>query len=60
MKREIIEFFSENKIEYFAAVDYLDCRENAPKIMQRESFVPRSVLVFLIPYYVSVPKNLSE
>ena len=59
MKREIVEFFSENKIEYFAAVDYSDTREISPEIMARESFLARSVLVFLIPYYVSVPKNLS-
>ena len=59
MKREIVEFFSENKIEYFSAVDYSDCRETMPEIMARESFNARSVLLFLIPYYVSKPKNLS-
>ena len=59
MKKEISEFFRENKIEYFAALDYLDCREISPEIIARESFVPRSVLVFLIPYYVSKPENLS-
>ena len=59
MKREIVEFFSENKIEYFAAVDYSDTREISPEIMARENFSAESVLVFLIPYYVSVPKNLS-
>lgn len=59
MKREIAEFFLENKIEYFSAVDYSDCREIAPEIIKRESFTPKSVLVFLIPYYVSKPKNLS-
>jgi len=59
MKKEICEFFSANKIEYFSAVAYGDCREISPEIMSREDFTPRSVLVFLIPYYVSKPKNLS-
>lgn len=59
MKREIGEFFSENKIEYFAAVAYSDVRETAPEIMARENFLPKSVLVFVIPYFVSAPKNLS-
>ena len=59
MKKEIADFFIENKIEYFSAVAYSDCREISPEIMEREGFAPRSVIVFLIPYYVSVPKNLS-
>ncbi len=59
MKKEIAEFFAENKIEYFAALDYGDLYEISPSIMARESFSPRSVILFLIPYFVSVPKNLS-
>ena len=59
MKREIEEFFSENKIEYFAAIDYSDAREISPEIMKRESFVPRSAIVFLIPYYSGKTENLS-
>ena len=59
MKKEIRDFFSENKIEYFAAIDYNDAREIAPEIMAREAFVPRSVIVFLIPYYAGKTENLS-
>ncbi len=59
MKKEIEGFFAENKIEYFAALDYRDVRETSPEIMARESFSPRSVIVFLVPYFVSYPKNLS-
>lgn len=59
MKKEIEAFFAENKIEYFAALDYGDLRETSPEIMARESFTPRSAIVFLIPYFVSVPKNIS-
>ena len=53
------EFFFENKIEYFAALDYRDAREIAPEIMERESFTPESVIVFLIPYYAGKTANLS-
>ena len=59
MKREIEDFFFENKIEYFAALDYRDAVEIAPEIMQRESFEPRSVILFLIPYYAGRTGNLS-
>ncbi len=59
MRREISDFFTENKIEYFSAVSYEDTRETAPHIMRRSGFAPKSVIVFLIPYYVSKPKNLS-
>lgn len=59
MKKEIRDFFSESKIEYFAALDYNDTREIAPEIMARESFTPRSVIVFLIPYYAGKTENLS-
>lgn len=59
MKKEIEEFFSERKIEYFAALDYKDAYEISPEIMKRESFTPRSIIVFLIPYYAGTPTNLS-
>ena len=59
MKKEIREFFAKHKIEYFAAIDYSHARETAPEIMARAGFVPRSVIVFLIPYYVQTPKNIS-
>ena len=59
MKKEIADFFCNNGIEYSAAVSYSDCREISHDIMARSGFVPKSVIVYLIPYYVSKPKNLS-
>lgn len=59
MKAEIAEFFKSRNIEYFAAIKYSDAKETAPEIMKRESFIPKSVILFLIPYYVEVPKNIS-
>ena len=59
MKSEVKALFLEKGIEYFAAVDYSECREIAPHIIEKAGFLPKSVLVYLIPYYVSTPKNLS-
>ena len=51
--------FIEEKIEYFSVLDYASCKEISQSIIQRESFTPRSVILFLVPYFVSVPQNLS-
>ena len=59
MRAEIESFFKENKIEYFSAVSYSDLYEIYPDIMALEGFCGRSVIVFLVPYYVSRPINLS-
>lgn len=56
----IADFFAEEHIEYYAALAYQDCRETAPGIMARESFTPRSVLLFLLPYYAGETDNLSR
>ena len=59
MKDEILAFFAEEKIEYYAALDYRDCIETNARIIGSENFIPKSVIIFLIPYFVSQPKNLS-
>lgn len=59
MNTEISKFFEEQKIEYYSVLDYADCIETNSRIMKRESFLPKSVIVFLVPYFVSIPKNLS-
>ena len=53
------EFFEKNKIEYFAAVDYSYLREINVPLRERCGIVPQSAIVFLIPYFVSRPKNFS-
>ena len=57
--RETDSFFEKEKIEYFAVLPYSMCRETAPEIMERESFAPKSVIIFLIPYYTGGGKNIS-
>lgn len=56
----IAEFFKEEKIEYYCVLSYADCIETAPSIMGRESFTPRSVILFLLPYYSGETDNLSR
>ena len=59
MREEILGFFRENKIEYFGAVPYADLYEISPEIIKREDITPKSVIVFLLPYFVSRPENIS-
>ncbi len=60
MQNIVKAFFKEEGIEYFSALAYSDCRETAPEIMRRESFEPKSVFIFLIPYYGGETVNLSR
>ena len=53
------EFFDGERIEYFAVLDYSSCNEISHDIIAREPFCARSVIIFIIPYYVSFPENLS-
>ena len=46
-------------IEYFAILPYDLCRETNAKIMEREAFRPKSIIIYLLPYYSGKAKNLS-
>lgn len=59
MKEEIRKFFDEEKIAYAEALSYADARETAPHILARTDLSPRSLLVFLLPYYAGETDNLS-
>ena len=60
MYRELERLFSSLGIEYFAVLDYRDCIETAPQIIERESFTPRSVIIYLLPYYGGECVNISR
>ncbi len=53
-------FFEKQNIEYFSVLDYSHVRESTPEIMQREDFTPRSVIVYLLPYYTTQTVNISR
>jgi len=59
MKDVLHSFFKEWKIEYYSVLDYGACREINPHIIARENFAPKSVILFLIPYYAGEAENLS-
>ena len=56
----IKDFFEKEKIEYYTVLDYKHLHETNGAIAARAGFVPRTAIVFLIPYFVSVPKNISR
>ena len=56
----LADFFKKQSIEYYAVLDYSQAREINPSIMERESFKPRSVILFLLPYYAGECENISR
>lgn len=60
MKNILDKFFNSFGIEYYAVLSYSDCREINPDIMAREDFAPKSVIVYLLPYYTGETVNISR
>lgn len=58
-KKRLADFFEKEKIEYFSVIPYASCIVKRVDIMARESFVPRSVIVMLVPYYGITVRNFS-
>ena len=56
----IAKLFQREKIEYFSSLSYKDVRVTREDIIAREDFVPRSVIVYLVPYYAGNTVNLSK
>ena len=59
MDRLLLECMRQEKIEYYAVLDYNDCEVSSPRIAERMGFSPKSVVVMLLPYFVDVPQNFS-
>ena len=53
------ELFLDEGIEYYAVLDINDVIQTYPELIEREGFTPRSLVVYLVPYYVSGAVNLS-
>ena len=60
MKDIIKDYFASKNIEYYAVLDYSYCRQINASIMERESFEPKSVIVYLLPYYTGETVNISR
>ena len=59
MRNRIERYFLSKSIEYFSVLSYSDCREINKRIIERENFVPKSVIVYLLPYYTGKTENIS-
>lgn len=59
MKSKIEKYFASVNIEYFAVLPYDECREINQRIIDRQGFVPKSVIIYLLPYYSGESENLS-
>ena len=60
MKKELADFFESENIEYFSVLGFSHTRIINSALMEREDFTPRSVLLFLLPYYAGETENLSR
>lgn len=60
MVSEINDFFKNENIEYYSVLSYSDCLIIRSDIIERVGFVPKSVILFLIPYYSGVAVNISR
>lgn len=53
-------YFMSQKIECFSVLSYDNCREINKGIIDRQGFEPRSVIIYLLPYYAGETDNLSR
>ena len=58
--KHIVDCFKREKIEYFSVLKYSDCTLINPRLIERAGFAPRSVIVFLVPYYSGETVNISR
>ena len=59
MQSVLKSFFFDEKIEYFGVLPYLECRETKPHLVSRLGFSPKSVIIYLLPYYAGKCENIS-
>ena len=52
--------FASDSITQYAAIPFSACRVTLPRLLERDpSFIPRTVLLYLVPYYAGPTENLS-
>lgn len=52
--------FESMNIEYYALLPYSSLKVTREDIMERENFTPKSVIVYLLPYYTGDTVNISR
>ena len=59
MREKIKAALASYGIEYFTILRYSDCRETNQRIMERAGFAPKTIILYLLPYYTGRAGNLS-
>ncbi len=59
LKEMVKEYLASVGIEYFSVLKYSDCRQTNGRIIERENFEPKSIIIYLLPYYAGESENLS-
>lgn len=54
------ELFEKEKIEYFSVLSYSDVRTVNERLAAKLGFAPKSVIMFLVPYYSGETVNISR
>lgn len=60
MKKKLESLLQSLGIEYFEVLDYSHCRLTGEHIIKRAGFEPKSVIVYLLPYYTGECENISR
>ena len=60
MSELIFEYFNSVGINHFSVLKYSDCREINERLRISLDFEPKSVIMFLVPYYAGETVNLSR
>ena len=60
MKEKIKSFFEKEKVEFYAALPFSSCHVTNEELLKRSGIEPKSVLIFLLPYYAGETVNLSR
>jgi epoxyqueuosine reductase len=60
VREKIGKLLSEMNVEYFTVLPYSALRESAPRIIERANISPRTVILYLLPYYGGETVNLSR
>ena len=60
IKERLADYFKTKNIEYYSVLSYEDCKETEARIIAREDFTPKSVIIYLLPYYAGETVNISR
>lgn len=60
MRDSVKRFFESRKIEYFSLLEYSACREINGRLVSRAGITPRTVVLYLLPYFTEQGENISS